>query len=49
MQLAIGDEDEENVVDVGEAVAAGVCGMAELTATSKTELQRMGVLPGHAN
>ena len=23
--------------------------MAELTATSKTELQRMGVLPGHAN
>ena len=28
---------------------AGVCGMAELTATSKTELQRMGVLPGHAN
>ena len=27
----------------------GVYGMAELTATSKAELQKMGVLPGHAN
>ena len=26
---------------------AGVCGMAELTATSKAELPKMGVLPGH--
>ena len=26
-----------------------LCGMAELTATSKAELQKMGVLPGHAN
>ena len=28
---------------------AGVFGMAELTATSKAEVQKMGVLPGHAN
>ena len=29
--------------------SAGLCGMAELTTTSKAELHKMGLLPGHAN
>ena len=34
----------------GAALAgAGVCCMAELAATSKSELQKVGVLAGHAN
>ena len=45
----------EMLVDLGyeqytaPLARAGICSLAELTATSKSELQRLGLLAGHAN